>query len=50
MSELFEVIRTRRSIRKYKGEVPAKSKIEKVIEEQIGHLLMGTVNPGNFML
>jgi len=32
MSELFEVIRTRRSIRKYKDEVPAKSKIEKVIE------------------
>lgn len=32
MSKLFEGIKNRRSIRKYKDQLPPKSKIEKVIE------------------
>ncbi|SJZ30550.1 nitroreductase family protein [Selenihalanaerobacter shriftii] len=32
MSELFDVVKNRRSIRNYKDEVPAKDKLEKIIE------------------
>lgn len=32
MSEIFETLKNRRSIRKYKSDLPAKNKIEKVIE------------------